>query len=101
MRNVYFIFASKLIRSLAFAGRILNVETQEMKFSHWNNGVDPDQSCWIERGKAHVFFLIVLRVFYEMSNEICQQQIGQSGAIRLVHICIICYIESSSCSRWF
>lgn len=47
-------------------GRILNVESQEMKFHEWGVGVDPDESCWVESVKFNISFLVVIRVFYEV-----------------------------------
>ncbi|KAK2168610.1 hypothetical protein LSH36_15g00029 [Paralvinella palmiformis] len=47
-------------------GRILNMESQEMKFHEWGVGVDPDESCWVESVKFNVSFLVVIRVFYEI-----------------------------------
>jgi len=48
------------------AGRILDMESQEMKFHEWGVGVDPDESCWVESVKFNVSFLVVIRVFYEI-----------------------------------
>ena len=36
-----------------------------MKFKTWGNEVDPDKSYWYEYGKETVFYLNVIRVFYE------------------------------------
>ena len=50
----------------SLTGRILNVESQEMKFHEWGGGVDPDESCWVECVKFNLSFLVVIRVFYEV-----------------------------------
>ena len=68
MPNAYFTFASEVIHSLVFAGRILNVETQEMKFHEWGVGVDPDESCWVDSVKFNLSFLVCVRVFYEVGH---------------------------------
>ena len=49
-----------------WTGKILNVESQEMKFHEWGVGVDPDESCWVESVKFNISFLVVIRVFYEV-----------------------------------
>ena len=50
-------------------GRIINMETQNMKFNTWGDTVSPDTSCWRESGKKKVYFLMVLRVFLEEGVE--------------------------------
>ena len=45
-------------------GKILNIESQEMKFHEWGVGVDPDESCWVESSKFNISFLVVIRLFY-------------------------------------
>ena len=52
--------------ALFFLGKVLNVESQEMKFHEWGVGVDPDESCWVESVKYNISFLVVIRVFYEV-----------------------------------
>ena len=36
-----------------------------MKFKTWSNEVDPDKSYWSEYGNETVFYLNVIRLFYE------------------------------------
>ena len=47
-------------------GKIINIESQEMKFHEW--GVDPDESCWVECVKFNLSFLVVIRLFYDMGQ---------------------------------
>ena len=61
--------------SLSLLGRVLNIETQDMKFRTWGNEVDPDKSYWYEGGKETVFYLNVIRVFYE-SGHPAYEEIG-------------------------
>ena len=56
-------------------GRVINVESQEMKFHEWGVGVDPDESCWVESVKFNVSFLVVIRVFFE-AGESAYEEIG-------------------------
>lgn len=58
-------------------GKILNVETQEMKFHEWGVGVDPDESCWVESVRFNISYLIVVRVFYELGPS-AFEEIGRS-----------------------
>ena len=80
MPNAYFTFASEVIHSLVFAGRILNVETQEMKFHEWGVGVDPDESCWVDSVKFNLSFLVCVRVFYEVGHT-GFEEIGTSACV--------------------
>ena len=57
-----------------------------MKFSFWKDEVDADRSCWMERGKAHVYFLVVLRVFFDATREADHEQIGASSIIILLFL---------------
>ena len=54
-------------------GRILNIESQEMKFHEWGLGVDPDESCWVESVKFNLSFLVVIRVFFEIGPPTCEE----------------------------
>lgn len=54
------------MRTTMVAGKVLNVESQEMKFHEWGCGVDPDESCWVESVKYNLSFLVVIRIFYEV-----------------------------------
>ena len=67
-------------------GKILNVESQEMKFHEWGVGVDPDESCWVESVKFNISFLVVIRVFYEVGPP-AYEEIGKTkkNAISKVH----------------
>ncbi|KAK8781545.1 hypothetical protein V5799_017113 [Amblyomma americanum] len=48
-------------------GRVLVVETQEMKIPSFSN-FDPDRSFWTEHGARSRQFLFVVRVFYELGS---------------------------------
>jgi len=72
---------------LVCSGRILNVESQEMKFHEWGLGVDPDESCWVESVKFNLSFLVVIRVFFELGPHACEE-IGESHSLfQLFHNC--------------
>ncbi|XP_067141148.1 uncharacterized protein [Centruroides vittatus] len=45
-------------------GRILSIESQEMKLPSWSN-FDPDRSSWTEHGRGQTHFLFVVRIFFE------------------------------------
>ncbi|XP_064487176.1 uncharacterized protein LOC135399270 [Ornithodoros turicata] len=48
-------------------GRVLAVETQEMKIPSYSN-FDPDRSYWSEHGGRNRHFLFVIRVFFEVGT---------------------------------
>ena len=54
-----------MLMSNHFTGRIINIETQDMKFKTWGSGIDPDSCFWREYGEASTYFLNVIRIFYE------------------------------------
>lgn len=53
-------------------GRVLAVETQEMKIPSYSN-FDPDRSYWSEYGGRNRHFLFVVRVFYELGSIGCEE----------------------------
>lgn len=53
-------------------GRVLAVETQEMKIPSYSN-FDPDRSYWSEYGGRNRHFLFVVRVFYELGSTSCEE----------------------------
>ncbi|XP_070579376.1 uncharacterized protein [Ptychodera flava] len=57
---------NRFLRERPIPGHIVTVETQDIKvYGNWSaKGVDPDQSCWYESGKAHKLFLFIVRIFY-------------------------------------
>ncbi|KAG1672963.1 hypothetical protein GQR58_015736 [Nymphon striatum] len=60
---------NKKLRIQPIEGRILNVETQEMKYKGYSkHGMDPDRSCWKEYTNAELLFVYILRVFYEVED---------------------------------
>jgi len=59
-------------------GKIINIESQEMKFHEWGVGVDPDESCWVESVKFNVSFLVVIRLFYDVGPP-AYEEIGNYG----------------------
>ncbi|KAI0231165.1 hypothetical protein LSAT2_018495 [Lamellibrachia satsuma] len=63
------------LRKHPLPGRVMNVESQEMKFHEWGVGVDPDESCWVESVKFNVSFLVVIRVFFETGTS-AYEEIG-------------------------
>lgn len=69
------LYIAGLLYALLFVGKVLNVETQDMKFKTWSNEVDPDKSYWSEYGKETVFYLNVIRLFYE-SGPPAYEEIG-------------------------
>ena len=62
-----------LISVIVLLGRILTVESQEMKFRNWNDGVDPDKSSWLQSGDFTTSFLFVIRVFYEVGQPLYEE----------------------------
>ena len=49
------------------------MESQEMKFRNWNDGVDPDKSSWLQSGDFTTSFLFVIRVFYEVGQPLYEE----------------------------
>ena len=47
------------------AGRVINMETQNMQFETWNGSVDPEVCIWRESGKMNTYFLNIIRIFFE------------------------------------
>ena len=39
-----------------------------MKFKEYKGSVDPDESFWREYGERSTYFLVVIRIFYEVGN---------------------------------
>ncbi|CAH1793715.1 unnamed protein product [Owenia fusiformis] len=55
-------------------GKIINIETQEMKFSSYKeNGIDPDKTSWLEYGENSQYYLFVVRVFYQLGQPAHEQ----------------------------
>lgn len=79
-RNTISILYHLLIKCLLFlpSGRIINIETQDVKFESWNGSVDPDCSFWRKSGNRSMsnYFLNIIRVFYEAGPP-CYEKIGQ------------------------
>ena len=50
---------------VTLTGRMINVETLDVKFANWTGGADPDESFWTESGKHATFFLTTIRIFYK------------------------------------
>ena len=55
-----------------FLGRILTVETQEIKQGRNSSGVDPDRTSWSEHGGAEKLYLMMLRIFYVIAMPACE-----------------------------
>ncbi|KAM7308233.1 uncharacterized protein ISCGN_011867 [Ixodes scapularis] len=60
------------LRYQPMPGRVLAVETQEMKIPSYSN-FDPDRSYWSEYGGRNRHFLFVVRVFYELGSAGCEE----------------------------
>lgn len=57
------------LQFVLFTGRLLNMETQEMKFSSFDiSQFDPDKTYWKERDDHGLLYVNVLRVFYELGS---------------------------------
>ncbi len=69
------------------AGRILNVETQDMKFHSWTGDVDADESFWYEEGKYGTYFLNIIRLFYEQGTP-AYDEVGESRS-RFAGVCAV------------
>ncbi len=41
------------------------METQDMMFENWLEGINPDRCFWAQHGKFANCFLMVIRIFYE------------------------------------
>ena len=65
-----------------FVGRVLNIETLDVKFEEWTGTVNPDESKWIERGERATGFLNIIRLFYE-GGPPANEQLG----INIVYFC--------------
>ena len=71
-----------------FSGRILNVETQDMKFHSWTGSVDADESFWYEEGKYGTYFLNITRLFYEQGNP-AYEEVGMFSTFLCGNVCIL------------
>ncbi|GFY57252.1 transposon Ty3-I Gag-Pol polyprotein [Trichonephila inaurata madagascariensis] len=56
-----------MIQTRPLPGRIINIESQEMKMRH-SGEIDPERTCWVEGGKRQKHFLFILRIFFEISD---------------------------------
>ena len=48
-------------------GRILNMETQEVRFKQWSwsgESLDSSKTLWREYGNRDTYYLKILRIFY-------------------------------------
>lgn len=63
---------NSMMRMNPYPGRIINIETQEMKakeaFFSKPTEVDPDCTSWVEYGDRYKHFLFVIRIFYEITD---------------------------------
>ncbi|XP_074645623.1 uncharacterized protein LOC141901933 isoform X2 [Tubulanus polymorphus] len=73
---------NKMFRDKPLPGRILTIETQDMKMNHGlfssNHTINPDQSAWVEC-PGHIF-LFVLRIFYIVGPP-AMEEIGFSDSL--------------------
>ncbi|KAI0217026.1 hypothetical protein LSAT2_031056 [Lamellibrachia satsuma] len=65
-------------------GRILNLETQDIKMYQWTGSVDPDESYWAETGKQVKTYLNIIRLFYEAAPPAYER----IGCVDFVPACI-------------
>ncbi|KAK2192381.1 hypothetical protein NP493_30g00029 [Ridgeia piscesae] len=56
-------------------GRILNLETQDIKLYTWTGSIDPEESCWVETSQQRKTFINIIRLFYEAGPP-AYEQIG-------------------------
>jgi len=60
---------------LGFLGRILNLETQDIKLYTWTGSIDPEESYWVETSQQRKTFINIIRLFYEAGPP-AYEQIG-------------------------
>ena len=49
-------------------GRIINMETQNVKFSEWQEDIPVDASVWREAARYNVYSLNIIRIFLEVGT---------------------------------
>ncbi|XP_064633540.1 uncharacterized protein LOC135491515 isoform X2 [Lineus longissimus] len=64
-----------ILRKNPLHGKIVTVETQEMKYKEFSNGLDPDKSYSAEGNKCVEYFLVCIRIFY-VSGAPTYEEIG-------------------------
>ncbi|GIY05873.1 hypothetical protein CDAR_261091 [Caerostris darwini] len=63
---------NKMMRTQPIPGRILTIESQEMKMNT-SFEFDPDRSYWVERGDFQKRFLYIFRIFFVMGDSIPEE----------------------------
>ncbi|GFT70311.1 uncharacterized protein NPIL_66861 [Nephila pilipes] len=63
---------NRMIQTRPLPGRIITIESQEMKTSR-SNELEPDRSSWVESGSRQKHFLFVLRIFFEISDGVPEE----------------------------
>ncbi|CAG0898365.1 unnamed protein product [Darwinula stevensoni] len=56
---------NEMFRANPLPGKIITIETQEMKVDSYSGDLDPDRSYWEERGDAQKLFVFVIRIFFQ------------------------------------
>ena len=55
---------------------MLSVETQELKYKEYSQGLDPDKNFWTENGKYIDSYIVMVRIFY-ISGATTYEEIGE------------------------
>ena len=50
------------------SGHIINIETQNIKFSEWQEDILVDASIWREAARYNVYSLNIIRIFLEVGT---------------------------------
>jgi len=53
-------------RQQPIQGKILTLETEEIKMSEWRGSVDADKTSWSTWGDRGIIYVMVIRLFYEV-----------------------------------
>ena len=53
---------------MMISGRIINMETQNVKFSEWQEDIPVDASVWREAARYSMYSLNIIRIFLEVGT---------------------------------
>ncbi|CAG0880495.1 unnamed protein product [Darwinula stevensoni] len=79
---------NEMLQKNPLPGKIITIETQEMKVGTYSGRLDPDRSYWIEHGDAQRLFVFVIRIFFEVGST--EPGIGDRQEIGLADFSPLC-----------
>ncbi|CAG0901440.1 unnamed protein product [Darwinula stevensoni] len=79
---------NEVFRANPLPGKIITIETQEMKVDSYSGRLDPDRSYWVERGDAQKLLVFVIRIFFQTSFS--RHETGERQEIGLADFTPIC-----------